>query len=148
MEGADGADDIGAAAKADITSREDLSMAVMNLISVEEHLAFTAMKTQDESYLEILKEVRKTRVSLMKELLVSTDGELWCISKHLLASTMRLMETSTKYMDKDVKRALRLERNAFDLYSLFWLLQNMGGKNDAGKPEKKTKAKGAGIKDA
>jgi hypothetical protein len=128
--------------KADLTNREDLSMAVMNLISIEEHLAFTAMKTGNEFYLEVLNEIRKIRVGLLKKLLVNTQGELWCISKHLLASTMRLMETSTKYLGNDTKYAMQLEKNAFDLYSLFWLLQNVGVKNVARKPAKKTKAKG------
>lgn len=122
--------------KADLTNREDFSMAIMNLISIEEHLAFTAMKTENQTYLEILNEVRKIRIELLKKLLVNTSGELWCISKHLLAGTMRLMETSTKYMKNDIKYALQLEKKAFDLYSLFWFMQGMGG-NVAGKSEKK-----------
>ena len=136
--------------KADLTNREDLSIAVMNLISIEEHLAFTAMKTGNEFYLEVLNEVRKMRIDLLKKLLVNTSGELWCISKHLLAGTMRLMETSTKYLRNDTKYALQLEKKAFDLYSLFWLLQGMDekgkgklteGENATGKSAKKAKAK-------
>jgi len=127
--------------KADLTNREDLSMAVMNLISIEEHLAFTAMKTENEFYLEILNEIRKIRIDLLKKLLVNTSGEIWCISKHLLAGTMRLMETSTKYMRNDTKYALQLEKKAFDLYGLFWLLQGMGEENAAGKSAKKVKTK-------
>jgi hypothetical protein len=132
--------------KADLTNREDLSMAVMNLISIEEHLAFTAMKTGNEFYLEVLNEVRKIRIDLLKKLLVNTSGELWCISKHLLSGTMRLMETSTKYLRNDTKYALQLEKKAFDLYSLFWLLQGMDGteggkRNAAKKSAKKAKTK-------
>src|SRR3990172_13214152 len=109
--------------KVDLTYNEDLSIAVMNLISLEEHLAFTAMKTRRDIYLEILKETRKIRINLMKKLVANTEGELWCISKHLLAATMRLMETSTKYLNPDPKRAMETEKSAFDLYSLFWFLQ-------------------------
>ncbi len=125
--------------KADLTLKEDTSIAVMNLLSLEEHFAFTAMKTGNDIYLEILKEVRKIRVKLMKELVVNTEGELWCVSKHLLAATMRLMETSTKYLDSDVKHAMEIEKQAFDLYSLFWFLQKVGEKNVARKSSKKTK---------
>ena len=130
--------------KADLTNREDLSMAVMNLISIEEHLAFTAMKTENEFYLQVLNEVRKIRIDLLKKLLVNTSGELWCISKHLLSGTMRLMESSTKYLRNDTKYALQLEKKAFDLYSLFWLLQGMEveKENAAKKSAKKVKAKG------
>lgn len=122
--------------KFDLTNKEDLSIAVMNLISIEEHLAFSAMKTKKQIYLEILEPMRKIRIELMKILLKNTEAELWCISKHLLAGTMRLMEVSTKYLDKDSKKAMYLEEKAFDLYTLFWFLQESGGKNDNTKAKK------------
>ena len=118
--------------KADITHKEDLSIAVMNLISIEEHLAFTSMKTGKQDYLEVLKAVRKLRIELLKELLTNTEGELWCISKHLLGATMRLTECATKYLGKDNAKAQSYEEKAFDLYGLFWLLQKCG---DEAKPE-------------
>ena len=127
--------------KVDLTYKEDLSIAVMNLISLEEHLAFTAMKTRRDIYLEILKETRKIRINLMKKLVANTEGELWCISKHLLAATMRLMETSTKYLNPDPKRAMEIEANAFDLYSLFWFLQKVGEKVVVKKSRKKAEKK-------
>lgn len=123
--------------KFDLTCKEDLSIAVMNLISIEEHLAFTAMKTKEEMYLEVLKPIRKIRIELLKMLVTNTKGELWCISKHLLATAIRLMEVSTKYLDNDTKRSAYLENKAFDLYSLFWFLQKIGEKNDAKKVRKK-----------
>ena len=75
----------------DLTKLEDLSIAVMNLISVEEHLAFTAMKTKKVEYLHVLDSVRELRKNLLKKIVKNTEGELWCISKHLLATTMKLM---------------------------------------------------------
>jgi len=108
--------------KADLTYKEDLSIAVMNLIATEEHLAFTAMKSKNEIYLDVLKEVRKLRVSLLKKLIGTPPYEIWCVSKHLLSATMRLMESSTKHLGEGNEEALRLEKSAFDLYSLFWLL--------------------------
>ncbi|HLC39967.1 MAG TPA: hypothetical protein VJJ76_03790 [archaeon] len=108
--------------KADLTYKEDLSVAVMNLIAIEEHLAFTAMKTGNDIYLDVLKEIRKLRVTLLKKLIGSPEGELWCISKHLLSATMRLMESSTKHLGEDNEEAMKLEKSAFDLYSLFWFL--------------------------
>lgn len=113
----------------DLTNQEDLSIAVMNLISIEEHLIFTAMKTGKEEYLHILGSIRSLRKNLLKKLVRNTEGELWCISKHLLATTIRLMETSTK--QKDPKEAIELVKSAHDLYGLFWFLQKIGDKNDA-----------------
>lgn len=113
----------------DLTKLEDLSIAVMNLISVEEHLAFTAMKTKKVEYLHVLDSVRELRKTLLKKIVKNTEGELWCISKHLLATTMRLMETSTKYINNDSKTALEFAKGAHDIYSLFWFLQKVGDGN-------------------
>ncbi len=110
---------------ADLTYAEDLSFAVMNLISLEEHLAMTSVKAKKQEYLHILAAVRKLRIKMLKKLVTNTEGELWCISKHLLSATMRLMETATKYLESDVNAAHDFEKSAFDLYSLFWLLQKI-----------------------
>lgn len=45
--------------KLDFSSDEDFSIAIMNLISIEEHLFFTYNKTKNEKYLELLNEVRE-----------------------------------------------------------------------------------------
>lgn len=111
--------------KADLTHREDLSIAVMNLISIEEHLAFTVMKTKKQEYVEILAAVRKLRIKLLGEIVTNREGEFWCVSKHLLAATMRLMESATKYVGKNSAKAAEYEYAAFDLYGLFWLLQRI-----------------------
>ena len=70
----------------DLSSGEDLSIGLMNLISIEEHLYFSAMKTGKEAYLDILLTVREMRKNLLKQIVKDPEGEVWCISKHLLAS--------------------------------------------------------------
>ena len=107
----------------DLSEKHDLSIAIMNLVNLEEHLAFTAMKTKKEEYLHVQASIRKMRVRLLKKLVKNTEGELWCISKHLLATTMRLIESSTKYIKKDPKQAKELIEDAYDVYTLFWFLQ-------------------------
>lgn len=124
--------------KLDISKKEDLSIAVMNLISIEEHLAFTAMKTGKKEYLEVLDAVRELRKKLLKKLIVNTEGQMWCISKHLLSTTMRLLETGEKCIGNSDEEAKELFEGAFDVYSLFWFLQKIGGKNDS-KKSRKTK---------
>ena len=49
----------------DLSRDEDLSIALMNLISLEEHFFFTAIKTENQSYLEMLRSVRELRTNLM-----------------------------------------------------------------------------------
>lgn len=109
--------------KVDLSSSEDLSIAVMNLISIEEHLFFTAQKTEKPQYLDILNEVRGMRTELLKKIIKDYEGEVWCISKHLLAASMRLMEVGTKEEKKGRrKEAWELFQKSFRLYSLFWAI--------------------------
>jgi hypothetical protein len=107
--------------KLDLSSDEDLSIGIMNLISIEEHLFFTANKTGKNSYYDLLNEVREMRKDLLKRIIKEYEGEVWCISKHLLAASMRLMEVGTKALSKGNKSdAEDLFRKAYNLYSLFW----------------------------
>lgn len=107
--------------KLDLSSDEDLSVAVMNLISIEEHLFFSGAKTGKSSYYELLHQVREMRKTLLKKIVKDYEGEDWCISKHLLAGCMRLMEVGTKSLTKgDKKEAEEFFQMAYSLYSLFW----------------------------
>lgn len=104
----------------DLSQDEDLSLAIMNLVSLEEHAYFTAQKTGDSKYLDLLQKFRKTRTDLLKDIVTDPQGEEWCMSKHLLATTMRLIETGNKYYSQDQKQSEHLYDHAFDMYSLFW----------------------------
>jgi len=107
----------------DLSSDEDLSIAIMNLVSIEEHFFFTGSKTGKPEYFDLLQEARKMRGELLKKLVknVEQGSERWCISKHLLAASMRLMEVGTKAQGQGKKEdAQDLFKKAYDLYSLFW----------------------------
>lgn len=105
----------------DLSSDQDLSIAIMNLVSIEEHFFFTGAKTGDPKYYDLLNEVREMRKSLLKKIIKEYEGEVWCISKHLLAASYRLMEVGTKAQGKgDKKEAQEMFQKAYDLYSLFW----------------------------
>lgn len=109
--------------KLDLSRDEDLSIALMNLISLEEHFYFTAMKTDNQKYLEMLASVRTLRTSLLKKIVTDPKGEEWCISKHLLAASMRLMEVGTKELAKSNKEeAHAFFTSAFELWSLFFAI--------------------------
>ncbi len=107
----------------DLSRDEDLSIALMNLISLEEHFYFTAMKTENAKYLEMLRSVREVRKKLMQKIVTHPEGEEWCISKHLLATSMRLMEVGTKELGKGkTPEAEMFFHHAFELYSLFFAI--------------------------
>lgn len=112
--------------KLDLSSGEDLSIGIMNLISIEEHLFFSGGKTGETKYFELLNEVRKLRVELLKDIIKDYGGEVWCVSKHLLAASMRLMEVGTKALKNgDSAKAYDLFGKSYNLYNLFWGL-NLG----------------------
>ena len=93
----------------------------MNLISIEEHFFFTGAKTGKPEYYDLLGEVREMRKALLKQIIKDYEGEVWCISKHLLAASYRLMEVGTKAQGKGDKAAAQdFFQKAYNLYSLFW----------------------------
>lgn len=105
----------------DLSQEEDLSIAIMNLVSLEEHFFFTASKTGKTEYFDLMAEVRSMRKDLLARMIVEKEGETWCISKHLLAATMRVMEVGTKLQtDGKNDEANDMFKKAYRLYSLFW----------------------------
>jgi len=107
--------------KMDLSSDQDLSIAIMNLVSIEEHFFFTGAKTGKTKYYDLLNEARSMRKELLKKIIKEYEGEVWCISKHLLAASMRLMEVGTKQLGMGKKEeAYDLFEKAYNLYSLFW----------------------------
>lgn len=116
----------------DLSSDQDLSLAIMNLISIEEHFFFTAEKTGKNEYFDLLQEVRKMRGELLRKIIKEYEGEVWCISKHLLAASMRLMEVGTKQQGMGNKEeAQEFFHKSYDLYGMFWALNmKLIGTND------------------
>jgi len=110
----------------DLSSGEDLSVAIMNLIGIEEHMFFTSQKLGDTKYIDVLNTAREMRKELMKKIVKEGQGEIWCTSKHLLSASMRLIEVGTKSLTKgDKKEANDYFKKSFDLYNMFWGL-NLG----------------------
>lgn len=108
----------------DLSVEEDLAIAVMNLISLEEHFFFTGAKTNKPEYYDLLQEVRSMRTKLLAKMIDRTEGETWCISKHLLASSMRLFEVGTKLQSDNKKdEAKESFEQAFKLFNMFFALR-------------------------
>ena len=83
----------------DISAWEDLSIGLMNIVSLEEHAFFSYVKTSDDKFLEILNTVRELRKKLLALIVKKDDdSEKWCMSKHLLASSMRLFEVGNRLL--------------------------------------------------
>lgn len=108
----------------DLSSDQDLSIALMNLISLEEHFFFSGAKTQKTGFYDLINTVRDMRKDLMSRIVKKSsagNGEVWCISKHLLAASMRVMEVGTKALGAgNTTAAYDLFNKSYELYSLFW----------------------------
>ena len=108
----------------DLSTEEDLSIAVMNLISLEEHFFFSGAKTGKDEYYNMLNEAREMRKILLARMIDKTEGESWCISKHLLGTTMRLMEVGTKLQgDGKTEEAKQMFTFAYKIFNLFFGLR-------------------------
>lgn len=108
----------------DLSTAEDLSIAVMNLISLEEHFFFTGVKTGTSEYFDTSNEIRSLRKELLAQLMPEHEGETWCISKHLLATVMRLIEVGTKLNAEGKKEEARATfAQAHKVYTIFWALK-------------------------
>ena len=110
----------------DLSSDQDLTIGIMNLISIEEHLMFSGAKTGKHEFYDLINDIREMRKNAMLKIIPSYQGEVWCISKHLLAAAMRVFEVGTKALASgDNKTAYELFDQSYELYSMFWGL-NMG----------------------
>ena len=106
---------------ADLSMEEDLSIGIMNLISLEEHFFFTYEKTKKDVYFKYIEQIREVRKKMLAKMMDKNEGETWCISKHLLAATMRFYEVGTKYQTmKQDKKAKEAFDDAYTIFNLFW----------------------------
>lgn len=114
----------------DLSADQDLTIGIMNLISIEEHLMFSGAKTGKTAFYDQINEIREMRKNMMLKVIPAYEGEVWCISKHLLSAAMRLFEVGTKQLSAgDSATAYDLFDKSYELYCIFWGL-NMGMLNE------------------
>jgi hypothetical protein len=134
----------------DISAWEDLSIGLMNLVSLEEHCFFSYVKTEDDKFLKMLEEVRELRKKLLALIVKKDDdSEKWCMSKHFLAASMRMYEVGNRLLhEKKEKEAKEMYRDAAELYGLFWTLNvdTKGEKIDIKEDSKEAKGIFASVK--
>ena len=82
------------------------------------------MKTKNDEYFDTSQEIRSIRKELLAKLMRNHEGETWCISKHLLSTTMRLIEVGNKLQSESKKdEAKEMFEKAYRVYSIFWALK-------------------------
>ncbi|MBU4098496.1 hypothetical protein KJ980_02485, partial [Patescibacteria group bacterium] len=85
---------------------------------------FTGQKTKKDKYFQYVEQIREIRKRMLAKMIPQNEGETWCISKHLLAATMRLIEVGTKYQTmKKPQKAKEVFDDAYALYNLFFAIR-------------------------
>jgi len=121
------------ASKKDVGLIEDSCYALSNLVSIENHCLFSYLNTKEEKWLDVLNLIRKKRTILLDRIVKKENSQLYCVSKHLLASSMGISEVANRYLEKGEKEfAKELYEFSGDCYALILLLNDYtkGGKND------------------
>jgi hypothetical protein len=72
----------------DLSTDADLSIGIMNLINLEEHLFFTAEETGKDEYLDLLQEVREMRIELLKKIIKESEG-VWKLEQSCLEKVIK-----------------------------------------------------------
>lgn len=62
------------------------------------NIFFTSAKTSKSEYYDLLNKAGEIRKELLGKIIKQDEGEVWCISKHLLTASMRLMRVGTKQL--------------------------------------------------
>lgn len=110
----------------DLSSDQDLALGIMNLVNLEEEFFLVGARSKNKDYYDLLFKVREMRKALLQTIIQHYEGEVWCISKHLLSASMRSMQAGFKLIEqKKSQLGYELFQFAYDLYSLFWGL-NLG----------------------
>ncbi|MDW2958619.1 MAG: hypothetical protein R8M37_02320 [Alphaproteobacteria bacterium] len=89
----------------DLSSDQDLTIALMNLLVIEDAFEY----------------VRDIRIELMSRI-VAPDTDAWGMSERLLGMAMQLIDDGNKAAGDS---AYKLYARAYELYSMFWGV-NMG----------------------
>jgi len=80
----------------DLSSDQDLVLGIMNLVNLEEEFFWLGAHFQNKDYYTWLFKMREMRKIFLQTIIRQYEGEVWCISKHLLAAAMRCMQAGFK----------------------------------------------------
>lgn len=116
--------------KGDVSLQEDLIFGLQNLISIEAHAKNSFYMNNEEKWTELNDIIRQIRSRWLQVIVKKENSQIWCISKHLLASIMSLQEVSNRlYSSDDKDLAKQAEEDAGILLGLLLQLNDLKGGN-------------------
>lgn len=113
--------------ESDLGLKNEMAMAISNMIQMEEHLAMTIAETQNKDYLPILEEIRSLRAKYMQNYVgKELSGQIWCFQKHLLSTAFRMVEIGVKNISLgNNDDALQNFKDSKELYELSMIMINI-----------------------
>lgn len=88
--------------KQDLGMAEDMANMLKQLVCAEDHLASNS--SLDSKWMETLDSIRQIRTKWLSTIVKEGEGTLWCISKHLLASSEGLIEVGNRFFQTRQKK--------------------------------------------
>ena len=117
--------------KKDVGFIHDLIFGLQNLISIEHHCIESYSTTGRKIYLEIATKIRRNRSKWMYKFIKESDGQNYCISKHLLASAQAMKEIGNRFIEQnDEKSAKECFDESTDYEGIFILLNDLDKNNN------------------
>lgn len=115
----------------DIGFAEDAFNLAKNLVSMETHCLFSYISTEDEEWLNLLKEIREDRTDLLEEISdKNTKGHSWCLAKHTCEKAMIAQELCTRCLSiGDITRAKKYAQRFGKYYLRFLKFAGYDEKN-------------------
>ena len=110
------ADDVKKVNKLDLSSDQDLTIGLMNLISIERYIENNV--AHDYSQLKLM--VTDLRVGLMGKIVKKSDKKFDALCDLLGRSAMMMNDGFRALENKNRVRAYELFDAAFEVYSMFW----------------------------
>lgn len=110
----------------DLGMVEDTFELCKNLTSMEAHGFGSFITTKDKKYAEFTKKIRELRTKYLSMITKREDSQIWCISKHIVESCMRLQEIYTRFLSMGkLEEAEKCADDYGELYLLFLELNNI-----------------------
>jgi hypothetical protein len=81
----------------DVGLAEDLIFGLKNLVALENHARESYFMNNDKKWLELCDLARNIRTRWLKLIVKEENSQIWCGTKHMLASIMALEECANRF---------------------------------------------------
>jgi len=108
---------------------EDLKLCE-NLVTLETHAFDSYSSTKNDYFLNVGKTCREIRTKYLKKIAKGTEGQVWCMSKHICEVLIRIQELTTRAMSEgDIDSAKDMAGDSQIFTEMFLMLNGYSEEN-------------------